>query len=213
MLDIWTNLSPAQSSLLSTMLVIFAGGIGILLSSLLFGGRVKNLETALQASEMKIKLALSQSAETVEKHNKVLGEKLVVVDEQLGATLEMLGQLRSGVSDLQDTTEQNADNLRVQLKEHWHLIRDELEKAAANPEIHGKTRLRYSKIPRYDPTDLIDAMCRDMNMDAREEHFRAAAKLWNWHRNGKAPLALENVQQMGELAQRVLYRPGLRIVR
>jgi uncharacterized protein YoxC len=210
MIVLWENLTDPQASLLSTVFVIIAGGLGILLSAVLFGGRVKNLETALNATEEKINAVLRGSSDKVDAFNSQLTEKLSTVDEQFSATLDALGQLRNSVSSLQDSADKNADTLRDQLSAHWNAIASALEEIASNPKIHGKTRARYSKIPRRTLYDLFDALRADGHVPS--EHigeFKAALDLWSWHRNGRPTLTQTDIDRMKELAIRLApnYRP------
>jgi hypothetical protein len=92
------------------------------------------------------------------------------------------------------------------------VARDELDRMATNPAIHGKTRNKYTRIPRHNLLELLEALCRDGNMDRREHDFRDAIAMWNWHRNGKAPLTPPEVDRMKELASRVSHAPALRVV-
>lgn len=207
MLELWQGLSEAQSSLLQTALIIVAGGLGVLLSAALFGRRVRNLETALQETEKKMGEALQRSQAVIGEINELVASRLGTMDEQLAQTLEVLGQLRAGVSDLQDSSEENANELRQELKVHWQGVRAELELLAANPQIHGKTRTRYARVSRRNMLELVEALCRDDHMDPRREtDFREAIKLWNWHRNGKATLTQADVSRMKDLAGRILAR-------
>ncbi len=210
MLELWQNLSEAQASLLSTLSIIVAGGLGVVLSAMLFGGRVKNLETALAATEEKINQALRGSSEKVDVFNTQLADKLATVDEQFSATLEALNQLRNGVASLQDTAETNADNLRDQLSSHWYAIASALEEIASNPSIHGRTRARYSKIPRRTLNELFSTLLEDGRIPQdKVDAFRAALDLWSWHRNGKPTLSQQEVDRMKELSIRLTpsYRP------
>lgn len=209
MWDTWINLTDAQASLLSTLVIVVAGGLGVLLSAALFGGRVRNLEMALEKSEGVLKDALASSADQIAKFQTQVSEKLSVVDEQFSATLEALGQLRTGVTDLQQANESSGNELRNQLKAHWYAVQGALEELASDPKIHGRTRARYLKIPRFTMEALLNALVEDKHMDDRLPHFREALNLWAWHRNGKPPLAATDVEKMREIAIRVApnYKP------
>ena len=209
MVEFWSELTDAQASLLSTALLILAGGIGVLLSSTLFGGKVKNLETALKATEDRINSALGESANKVEALNNQLNEKLSSVDVQFSAALEALAQLRNSLTNIQESAEEQADTLRSQLKTHWYAIQTALEEIASDPKIHGKTRARYSKIPRYDMGVLLKTLVDDRNIDDRANDFKEAIHLWTWHRNGKPPLPQGDVEKMRDLAMKLVpsYRP------
>ncbi|MEZ5956623.1 MAG: hypothetical protein R3C27_05345 [Hyphomonadaceae bacterium] len=209
-MEYWTNLSDAQASLLSTLIIVVAGGLGVLLSAALFGGRVKNLETALAQTEGKINEVLQSSSKRVDEFNAQVAEKLGAVDEQFSATLDALGQLRNSVASLQDSADKNADTLRDQLSSHWYAIATSLEEIASNPKIHGKTRARYSKIPRRTLNDLYNTLASEGHIPAdKAADYRAALELWSWHRNGRPALSENDVEKMKELALRLVpnYRP------
>lgn len=166
MLDLWIGLTDAQASLLSTALVIVAGGLGVLLSALLFGGRVKDLETALKKSEEEMNRALAQSGVRIDQFNAQLSEKLGTVDEQFSATLDALGQIRQSVASLQDAANEKVLTLRDQLRAHWLVIASRIEEIASDSKIHGKRRARYSKISRRTMDPLVAALIEDGNLPA-----------------------------------------------
>lgn len=206
----WENLTDPQASVLSTLILIVAGGLGVLWSAMLFGGRVKNLETALSATEGKIAEVLRNSEAKVDTFNSQLAEKLSVVDEQFSATLDALGQLRNSVASLQDAADKNADTLRDQLAAHWSAVATALEEIASNPNIHGKTRARYSKIPRRTLHELFNTLVNEQRVPQEKvAAFKEALELWSWHRNGKPTLTQSDVDKMKELAIRLSssYRP------
>lgn len=208
--ELWANLTDAQASLLSTLLIVLAGGVGVLFSAMLFGSRVKNLETALTATEGKISAVLDNSSKRVDEFNAQLSEKLGAVDEQFSATLDALGQLRNSVASLQDATEKTSDTLRDQLSAHWGVVASALEEIASNPRIHGKTRARYSKISRRTLHELYNTLLADGHIPAEKAaEFKSALDLWSWHRNGRPTLTQQDVDRMKELAIRVApnYRP------
>jgi septal ring factor EnvC (AmiA/AmiB activator) len=210
MLEYWTNLTDAQASLLSTGLIVVAGALGVLLSAMLFGGRVNNLETALAATEQKIGAVLEKSSKRVDDFNNQLTEKLGTVDEQFSATLDALGQLRNSVAGLQDAADKSEDSLRDQLYAHWSAVASALEEIASDPKIHGRTRARYSKIPRRTLNDLFGALLADEKVpEEKISDFKSALDLWSWHRNGKPELTQQDVDKMKALAIRLApkYRP------
>lgn len=203
-MDIWAairDFNESQTAIVTTMMLIIGGGVGVLLGSWLFGGRVTNLKAALDET-----LTLTKTA--MEQHSRDTQEKLSEMNEQLASTMALLGQLKSSVSDIQQDAEAAEENvgpqaqqdiahLRGQLKQHWYAIRDELWLRANNPTIHGKTRRRYSGFSNYEIAELIAAMREDNNLSQVDaERFQRAAHLWTWHRNGRATLSENDVQQM-----------------
>lgn len=190
----------SQTSIVTTFMLIVGGGLGVLLGSLLFGGRVKDLQSALD-----------ESKKAISEHGKETRDKLSEMNEQLASTMAILGQLRGAVADIQtDAAEAQDDTappaqhqnnvLRAQLKENWYPIRDELWRKANSPSIHGRTRTRYARFGNNELGDLLSAMREDENLDERSTRlFRDALTLWNAHRNGRAALTEQAVQQMREL--------------
>jgi hypothetical protein len=200
--NIWAAIGQfeqSQTSIITTLMLVIGGGLGVLLGSWLFGGRVNDLQTALDKSK-----------ELVERHNKETQDKLAEMNEQLATTLAALSQLRGAVSDIradaEQTEEDNApiassarNQQRAELKTYWYTIRDELWRRANDTRIHGKTRSRYARFGNNELGDLLGAMEVDENIDPRAlKLFREALGLWTWHRNGKAELRDQDVQRMRE---------------
>ncbi|MEH6810040.1 MAG: hypothetical protein V7651_14375 [Hyphomonas oceanitis] len=191
--------NESQTAIVTTTMIIAGGAGGVVLGSLLFGGRVRDLQTALKSS-----------IEAIEIHARETKDKLNEMNEQMASTMAALGQLRGAVSDIQSDAEvaeeQNAqpaeqDNAirRTQLKENWYAIRNELWRRANDPSIHGKTRTRYARYGNNELGDLLDAMAQDGHLDARSRQlFLGALELWTWHRNGRPHLTEQNVQSMRE---------------
>ncbi|WP_291208625.1 hypothetical protein [Hyphomonas sp.] len=189
----------SQTAIVTTAMLIVGGGIGVLMGSWLFGGRVKDLQSALD-----------QSVKAINEHGAKTNEKLLEMNEQLASTMAALGQLKGAVSDIQTEAaaaeEVNAlpadhqlNELRTKLKENWYSIRDELWRRANDPAVHGKTRAKYSKFGNYELGELVSTMKDDGNLDDRiAKLFRDAIEFWAWHRNGRAPLSQADVQTMRE---------------
>ena len=196
--DSIAGLDPEQATLLSTIILVCGGGIGIIMGSWLFGGRVNDLRSALEKSRA-----------AVEEYNDTISKKLLEMDEQMSATMEALNHLRSGMSDLRDEAQSQGNQLRNALKRHWYSIRDEIQKAAASPQIHGRTRTRYARFTNNEISALLDAMEMDQTIGQRLGSFRNAVELWVWHRNGRPQLTEADVQRMREIAIQTIphYRP------
>ena len=189
----------SQTAIVTTAMLIIGGGFGVLLGSWLFGGRVKDLQSALD-----------ESVKAINAHGDTTREKLVEMNEQLASTMAALGQLKGAVSDIQsdaaEAEEVNAgpadhhlNELRGRLKENWYAIRDELWRRANHTSVHGRTRAKYAKYGNYELPELMDAMKADGNLDERSTRlFHEALNLWTWHRNGRAPLSDGDVQKMRE---------------
>lgn len=210
MMELWEGLTDAQASLLSTALLVLAGGIGVIFSAMIFGGRVKDLETALAATQGKIDQTLSQSSKKVEAFNQQLSERLSSVDDQFSAALDALGQLRNSVAGLQDKADETASDLREQFSGHWYAIQEAIEAIASDSKIHGKTRARYSKIPRRTLGPLLSTLIEEQRVEPTSvPAFKDALALWDFHKNGKSQtFGQTQVDQMREFAIRLI--PGYR---
>lgn len=196
--DTFLNLKEGPAMIIAALITIVGAGIGILLGSRVFGGKVKDLESALDASNA-----------AVEDFREQMAEKLSAVDEQLSVTLEALTQLRGSVSDLRnDVEEQDASvghEMRNAFKHHWYALRDEIWRLSQSSSIHGKTRSRYARFTNNEIGSLIEAMIADGHMsesDARP--LREAHELWVWHRNGKPEMTQSDVDKMRDSALRVI---------
>ncbi|RIJ25860.1 hypothetical protein D1224_01705 [Henriciella barbarensis] len=192
--EYWINLTDAQASLISTAVLIVAGGLGVLLGAALFGGRVKNLKSALEASN-----------EAIENHQAETRTLLSAMEEQMSATLGAVSQLRSSVFDLRSDVEEKvtdeAGRMRQTFKNHWYAIRDELQRRASSPTIHGRTRTRYAGFSNNEIAALIEVMQKDGVLQSSQANaFNDAHGLWTWHRNGKPSMTQGDVQKMRELA-------------
>ncbi|MDF1815656.1 MAG: hypothetical protein P1V20_25885 [Verrucomicrobiales bacterium] len=197
MLDVWQNLTGAQAHLLSTVIVVTAGAFSILI----FRGKVRDLKSALE-----------ESRKVIDQYNCEVKEKLEALDEQFAITMEGLGSLRSEVGNLQDFQhggDTSNEELREELKKHWYPIYHHLEEIAADPNLHWKTRAKYSRISRYTSRPLVEAMIQDKHLVNRANEYKEAADLWAKHRNGRAELRPEDVQQMRDYALKLVpkYQP------
>ena len=198
MLEAFLNLKEGPAMIIAALITIIGAAIGILLGSRLFGGKVKDLESALDASNA-----------AVEDFRQQMTEKLSDVDEQLSATLEALTQLRGSVSDIRaDVDEQDISaghEMRNTFKRHWYAVRDEIWKLSQDTSIHGKTRSRYARFTNNEIGALIDAMIADGNLSASDARaLEDAHKLWVWHRNGKPEMTETDVNKMRDSALRII---------
>src|SRR5690606_9168888 len=134
----WTSLNEGQGSVIAAVITVVGAALGVLLGWRLFRGKVRDLETALDASK-----------ERIEAHEKAVTEKLDIINDQIGALLDGLGDVRGGMSDIQARTTTAADtvpeaNRRDALKQSWLTIRDKLETlASSHPD--GRTRAKYGR--------------------------------------------------------------------
>lgn len=214
--EFWTNLTEAQATLLAAVITIVGAGLGVLIGWRLLGGKVKDLEDALDRSKVRL-----------EQHELVVTEALETINEQIGAILGGLGQVRGSVEDMQagatPTAEPSATggqgavpdtqsqataieeaDLRDALKGGWIAIRDQIDAiAASHPD--GRTRAKYGRFYRRNYQPLIDCLDEDGMMNGNAALFGEANTLWQRFQRGRAAPTPEEVQRM--LALRAVLAP------
>jgi hypothetical protein len=195
----------SQTQILTTVMLLIGGGMGVWLGSLLFGGRVSNLKTAVKETENIVKDFKQDTAEQLE-----------AMQKQLEATLEQLTRARKEITDLapQEADANGGDAQpaapgvpqgdRGEFLRSWYTIRNRLRALSQNAQIHGHRRNRYAKYNNNQIGVLID----DMRIDGELSEdlaslFHEAHDLFAWHRNGRPQLTQDDVQQMRLLAARV----------
>ena len=210
MAEFWTNLSEAQATLLAAVITIIGAGLGVLIGWRLLGGKVKDLEDALDRSKVRL-----------EQHELVVTEALETINEQIGAILGGLGQVRGSVEDMQAgasptvespaaigqdlTSDEEAQaaaiedaDLRDALKSSWIAIRDQIDAiAASHPD--GRTRAKYGRLYRRNYQPLIDCLEEDGRMNGMATLFGEANTLWQRFQRGRATPTVEEVQRMDAL--------------
>jgi hypothetical protein len=140
--------------------------------SILFGGKVRSLETALKETEEKV----TKFRESVEK-------QMADVEPQIGAVLAIVRELQNATEELnmgQDApkTNEHAAPTRDNLKAVWYEIRDKIEATASSSRIGGRTRAKYGRIARYSYEDLIRSMSRDGHVAGYENAMLEANNIW-----------------------------------
>lgn len=205
----WLSITEGQGTVISGVLTITAAVFGVILGGLVFGGKVKNLETALEATEKAIDGHLQrvlQRLTSYEEKFASLEAKLTTLEEQFSATSESLGQLRGSVGDLQSSAspehneaeEQGIEFSREKIRDDWNAIRDLLENKAADPNIDGRTRAKYARIDRRSYNDLIDALEWDENLDDAAR-YRQAVEIWHQYRNGRRAIDQAQASRLNQL--------------
>lgn len=185
------NWTESQTAVVTTFMLILGGAVGVWLGSVAYGGKVKDLQSAVAETERKVK-----------EHMQTMDSAVSELNQNLE---EMFLQMRSGIADIRDATEAAEDELRVDFKNNWYSVRDNLQKAAAVDWIHGKTKKRYQRFSNNEIDLLIEAMVRDDNLFGdRLSAYRDAFELWRYHRNGKPQLTEHDVQKMKEYALRTI---------
>lgn len=196
----WQDLSEGQGAVIASMITVVAALSGVILGWLLFSGRVRDFETALKASELK-----------VQEHLKVMEGELTEyeskLNEQLSSLSLQLGQLSGSVADLPLSSpariEPAQQNAQDEMRENWERIRDRLEAIAANPQIDGRRRAKYGRIDRRRYGDLVNALHNDGALGADANFYHNAIELWHRFRSGRATPSAAEVQTMRELAARL----------
>jgi len=195
----------SQTQILTTVMLLMGGGLGVWLGSLLFGGRVSDLKGAVRETEA-----------AVAEFKKRTLEQLEALQKQLDSTMEQLTRARKEITDL---APQEADGNggdapvavpgvpqgdRGEFLQAWYSIRNRLRALSQNAQIHGHRRNRYAKYNNNQMGVLIDDMLIDGELnDELASLFHDAHDLFTWHRNGRPQLTQDDVQQMRLLAARV----------
>jgi hypothetical protein len=192
--QLWEALTPAQGSVISGVFTFFAAVSGVVLGWLLFSSRVKNLESAIKTSETVVKTRI----DIVEKSLAAYESRL---NEQLESFTLRLGQLGGSIADLPEPsqTSQPEQAARDALQQDWIKIRDKLEQIAANRELDGRRRAKYSRIDRRKYLDLVDAMQLDGVLGSDESIYREAVQLWQKFRSGRSAPGQDEIAKMQAL--------------
>ena len=189
------------------MMTVIAALVGVILGWWLFSGRVRNLETAINAAESQVRQQVKNLETAINAAESQVKEYVSIQNEQLASLSLQLGQLSGSVADLPtsppDRTEPAQQNARDNMRESWARIRSRLEEIAANPEIDGRTRARYDRIDRRRAGELVNALHNDGRLGADTELYRRAEGSWQRFRTGRATPSASEVQTMQQLAARL----------
>ncbi len=196
----WHSLSEGQGTVIAALITVVAALSGVVLSWRLFGGRVKNLESALATTEG-----------NVQGHIKVVENALAEyeskLNEQLSSFSLQIGQLSGSIADLPTqnpiVVEPVQQNYQDTIRENWARIRDRLEGVAADPKIDGRTRARYGRIDRRKYWDLVTALQNDGLLGLDGNFYKEAVDHWLKFRNGRLVPGKGDAQKMKNLADRL----------
>ncbi len=196
----WDTLTEPQAMIISALITVAAAVLGVLLGSWLFGGRVRDLQSALDAS----KDLVAQHRTQVEGSLTDVRAKLAELETLLGTTIETIGQVRGSIGDLSANAQEPVANAVVEVQQEdirgaWEKIRDTLETIAADPQLHGSRRAKYARIDRRNYHWLIDSLDIDNQLRGVGDRFREAVDLWHRFRNGRVRPDEEHVRRMVEL--------------
>ena len=178
---------------------------GVLVGGVIFSGKVKDIETALQRANDKINGHLDKAKNGIAELETTvsgIGLKLSGIEEQFSATAQSLGQLRGSVDDLQNSAgpveeqknteiEYNRDTVR----NDWNEIRDKLEQNAADQSIDGRTRAKYTRIDRRRYNDLIYLLDKDGNLQ-NAALYSEAYGIWQKYRTGRSAVEPSDAKRL-----------------
>ncbi|HEX3887475.1 MAG TPA: hypothetical protein VHW05_08255 [Phenylobacterium sp.] len=193
----WQTLSEGQGSVVSALITVVAAIVGVFLGWLLFSGRVKNLETALQASEESIQKHLHAVEHALTAHGATINDQLLGFSQQLVNIGSAVADIPTSPPEHIAPEEQRAQDT---LRDDWIRIRDRLEAIASDPQVDGRTRAKYARLDRRRYIDLVNALEQDGKDVAG---FRSAVELWQRFRTGRAIPAPADIARMRELADRL----------
>lgn len=192
MTGFWASVTEPQATIIAAALTIVAAIAGVALGAWLFGGRVKDLGSAIEATDKILKA-----------HKSEVDVTLTDIKAQIGSMVESLGQLRGNVGDLQSANEPEGQNLWRETRDAWEAVRDKLEQIAVRPDIDGRTRAKYARIDRRRYHDLIASIGNDGYLAPNRELYEEAIGLWMRYRNGRANPTRAHLNRLQEL-QRLL---------
>ncbi len=196
----WETLTQPQATLLAGILT-FAGALfGVILGWGLLSGRVKDLKTSIDNSDVLLK----KHEATIEATLSVTRDQLEQLNVQVAATLGGLNQMRGAAAEPElppaPANEPPGDeDSRRMLREHWASIRDHLEEIAADPRIDGRTRAKYGRIDRRSYLELIRSLDFDGALGDLTPRYREALELWQRFRSGRATPSAQDLGKMCEL--------------
>jgi chromosome segregation ATPase len=196
--DFWQTLTDPQATIISGLLTIAAAVIGVVLGSKLFGGRVSDLEAALEISKERIDEHLGE----VDAALKGLESKISQVDSNFKPIYEKLGRVEQTIDDqeaakpsLEGDVQQDA---MANLKSFWRYISNKIEEIAASEE-DGRRRGKYARVDRRQFSDLIDKSDQDRKLGRDGRNYREAFSLWQQYRNGRRQPPEDVLQRMRQL--------------
>lgn len=187
--EFWLSVTEPQAMLIVGVMTILAAVLGVSLGSWLFGGRVRDLQSAISTVEHIVEGHAAEVDKTLEKIRTDLEGLQVVLSETRGDISELESKPASPSEKEELTIAAPASDdqpTHAQLRSVWEEVRDELDRRAADPAIDGRTRAKYRRIDRRSLQSLIDFMLWDntiSEIDGRK--FSDAWQIWNRYRNGK----------------------------
>lgn len=192
----WVNLNEGQGSVLAAFVTIIGAAISVLIGARLFSGRVRDLETATQQTE----LLLKEHRERVEFDLTELGSTLA----EVLATSKQVKDTVEEPREAEGAADEDPEWSRwYDLRSTWRALRDEIERRAATPTIDGRTRARYARIDRRQFEELIRQLADDRRLEPHTNTFREAFRLWQAYKNGRRNPTADEVHRMNEFRRRL----------
>lgn len=210
MFDWLTTLTQPQATLGSAVITFAAAVTGVLLAWKLFSAKVRDMRSALTATE-----------ELLKAHQTNVQFTLADIEQKISGLAASTAQLRADVSDNQavempdqfddpaephqaieavDVVQENEGGDFDSLSAKWIQIRDHLEDIASDSSIDGRTAAKYARIDRRSYADLVAALNKDGKLASNGDKFLEAAQIWASHRTRKRQPTSQIVQRMNDLA-------------
>lgn len=195
-----STLTQPQATLGASAITALGAVTAIVLGWRLFNGKVKDMKSALDATESMLR-----------DHQARVQQSLSDIEEKLSGLSASTAQIRADVSDKQALDEEevvvekglkaepaklNFDNL----SQNWHRVRDRLEEIASDSRIDGRTAAKYARIDRRNYVDLVSSLNKDGQLGDNGGQFLTAAQIWSSHRTRKKAPSQETIQKMIDLA-------------
>jgi uncharacterized coiled-coil protein SlyX len=206
----WWTIKPAQASVVGGILTVLAAALAVLLGNYVFRRRAVDLrmamENAVNEAEEKHKAhlqGLNDAVEDIRLKSEKLNELLDVVLERLSSIDSGLGEVADeNKSEEEENDSEEKDLIREKFKEAWEIVREKIERAAGEPSIPNKQRIKFLSMSRRNYLDLVHALQESGNLSIDlEVKFREAIKEWNRLRNGKITISEVDVEKMKRAAR------------
>lgn len=193
------DLTQPQATLGSGALTFLGAVVAVVLGWWLFSGKVKDVKSALDASDKLLK-----------DHQARVQQSLADIEEKLGGLAASIGRVQADVSDTQAVEQAGGPAVENQPEEvqltfddfakSWVRIRDRLEDIASDSRIDGRTAAKYSRIDRRNYADLVSSLSSDGRLGELAPQFHQAARTWASHRTRRRMPPPDVIERMLELA-------------
>ena len=198
------------------LLTLLAAVGGVLLGAKLFGGRVHDIETAIEASQA----AVNDHIQNMEKTLTTLRGRAGALDDLLAGLSTQVGRIEANQAEADEDKhpdenrecgqidQESQPATKERILEFWRLARDHMEALANNPDIDGRRRAKYWRIDRRSYDDFIDALERDGILpSSASQAAREAHTMRNTFRRRSTPPSEEELARMQRQVHAVLTVP------